>query len=38
MGDLFWWVASLIVISIILMFSIVGLVTTIRWVVERLLV
>jgi len=37
MGDLFWWIASLIVISIILMFSVIGLVTTVGWVVEYLL-
>jgi len=36
MGDLFWWVASVIVLSIILMFSVIGLVTTVRWVVELL--
>ncbi len=37
MGDLFWWIASLIVISIILMFSVIGLVTTVGWVVKYLL-
>ena len=37
MGDLFWWVASVIVLSIILIFSIIGLITTVGWVVERLL-
>ena len=37
MGDLFWWIASIIVISIILMFSVIGLVTTVGWVVELLL-
>jgi hypothetical protein len=37
MGDLFWWVASLIVISIILIFSVIGVVTTIEWVVRYLL-
>ena len=37
MGDLFWWIASLIVISIILMFSVIGLVTTVGWVVNYFL-
>jgi len=38
MSDIFWWVASLVVLSIILMFSIIGVVTTIRWVIEHMLV
>lgn len=37
MGDLFWWIASLIVISIILMFSVIGLVTTVGWFVKYFL-
>ena len=37
MGDLFWWIATLIVVSIILMFSIIGLITTVGWVVVRFL-
>ena len=37
MGDLFWWVASVIVLSIILIFSIIGLITTVGWVVSRFL-
>ena len=37
MGDLFWWIASLIVISIILKFSVIGLVTSVGWVVNYFL-
>ena len=37
MGDLFWSIASLIVVSIILMFSVIGVVTTVGWVVKYLL-
>jgi len=37
MGDRIWWAATVIVLSIILMFSIIGLITTVGWVVERLL-
>ena len=37
MGDLFWRIASLIVISIILMFSVIGLVTSVGWVVNYFL-